>query len=144
MLPHDFIYYFCGTFRPTLTIQASNLHENCKNVGCKDTHEIMYIQKQRVWSAEVQFRFFRETGTQWLRDLRHEMSSLAGTLESWVRIPLEAWMSVSVYSVCVVLCVDNGLATGWSLVQGVLLTACRLRNWTNGQGPIKDCRAIDR
>jgi hypothetical protein len=32
--------------------------------------------------------------------LRHEMSLPAQTLGSWVRIPLEAWMSVSVSSVC--------------------------------------------
>jgi hypothetical protein len=39
-------------------------------------------------------------------------SKAAGTLGSWVRIPVEAWMSVCVYSVCVVLCVGSGLATG--------------------------------
>jgi hypothetical protein len=53
---------------------------------------------------------------QWSRDLRHELSSLARTLGSWVGIPLEAWMSVCVYFVFVL---GNGLATGWSLVQGV-------------------------
>jgi hypothetical protein len=43
--------------------------------------------------------------SQWPSGLRHEMSSPAWTLGSWVRIPLEAWMSVSVNSVvCVVLC----------------------------------------
>jgi hypothetical protein len=52
--------------------------------------------------------------------LRHEMSSPAWTLGSWVRIPLEAWMFVWVYSVFVLSCVSSGLATGWSLVQGVL------------------------
>jgi hypothetical protein len=38
----------------------------------------------------------------WSRRLRHELSSLARTLESWVRIPLDAWMFVCVcfYSVC--------------------------------------------
>jgi hypothetical protein len=35
------------------------------------------------------------------RGLRHELSSLALTLGSWVRIPLEAWMSVCVYYVFV-------------------------------------------
>jgi hypothetical protein len=36
----------------------------------------------------------------------------ARTLGSWVRIPLEPWISVCVYSVCVVLCVGRGIATG--------------------------------
>jgi hypothetical protein len=44
---------------------------------------------------------------------------------------------VRLFCVCVVLCVGNGLATGWSLVQGVL------RNWRRGQGPRKGCRVID-
>jgi hypothetical protein len=46
--------------------------------------------------------------SQWPRRLRHEMSSLARTLGSWVWIPLKAWMSVCTYSVCV----GSGLATG--------------------------------
>jgi hypothetical protein len=50
----------------------------------------------------------------------HETFSPARTLESWVRIPLEAWMFVCVYSVFVLFCIGSGLATGWSLVQGVL------------------------
>jgi hypothetical protein len=56
------------------------------------------------------------------RDLRRELSSPAQTLGSWVRIPPETWMSVCVYSVCVVMCVGSGLQTGLSLVKGVLPT----------------------
>jgi hypothetical protein len=37
--------------------------------------------------------------SQWLRGLRHEMSSLSRTLGLWVRIQLKTWMSVCVYSV---------------------------------------------
>jgi hypothetical protein len=45
------------------------------------------------------------------RGLRHEPSSLARTLGLWVRIPLEAWVYVGLFCVCVVLCVGSGLAT---------------------------------
>jgi hypothetical protein len=38
---------------------------------------------------------------QWPRGLRHEMSSPARTLGSWIRIPLKAWMFVCFYSVFV-------------------------------------------
>jgi hypothetical protein len=38
------------------------------------------------------------------------VAALTSTVGSWVRIPLEAWISV----------LGSGLATGWSLVQGVL------------------------
>jgi hypothetical protein len=51
----------------------------------------------------------RKCRSQWPRGIRHQLSSLARTLGSWVRIPLEAWMSV----------LGSGLATGLSLVQGV-------------------------
>jgi hypothetical protein len=44
--------------------------------------------------------------SQWLCGLRHELSSLAQTLGSWVRIPLEAWMHVCVYSVFLLFCVQ--------------------------------------
>jgi hypothetical protein len=60
--------------------------------------------------------------SQWSRGLKHELSSLAGTLGSWVRIPLKAWISVCVYSVFVLSCIGSGLARGWSPVKGV----CRL------------------
>jgi hypothetical protein len=53
--------------------------------------------------------------TQWPRGLRHELSSLARPLGSWVRIPLRAWMfglCMRLFCVFVVLCLDSGLATG--------------------------------
>jgi hypothetical protein len=40
------------------------------------------------------------------------MSLLTEILGLWVRIQLEAWLSVWVYSVYVLLCVGSGLATG--------------------------------
>jgi hypothetical protein len=43
--------------------------------------------------------------SQWPRDLRHQLSFPAQTLGSWVRIPIEAWMSVYVYSFFVLSCV---------------------------------------
>jgi hypothetical protein len=50
--------------------------------------------------------------SQWPRGLRHELSSPARKLGSWVRISLEALMSLCVYSVFVLFCVGSGLATG--------------------------------
>jgi hypothetical protein len=44
--------------------------------------------------------------SQWPCGLRHEMSSLARTLRSWVGMPLKASMSLCVYSVCVLSCVQ--------------------------------------
>jgi hypothetical protein len=53
-------------------------------------------------------------------------------------------LCVRLFCVCVVLCVDSGLATGWSLVQVVLPFVKKwLRNWWRGHGPTKGCRAID-
>jgi hypothetical protein len=61
------------------------------------------------------------------RGLRYELSSLAPTLGSWVRIPLKAWMC-RIYSVFVLSFVDSGLATCSSPVQGILATVLGLRN----------------
>jgi hypothetical protein len=44
--------------------------------------------------------------SQWPRCLRHELSSPAQTLGSWFPIPLEIWMSMCVYSVFVLFCVQ--------------------------------------
>jgi hypothetical protein len=41
----------------------------------------------------------------WPPGLRHELSSPAQTLGSWVRSPLKTWTSVCVYSVLVLSCV---------------------------------------
>jgi hypothetical protein len=52
--------------------------------------------------------------------LMHELSSLARTLWSRVRIPLRAWMFsvyMCLFCVCVVVCLGRGLATSWSLAQ---------------------------
>jgi hypothetical protein len=59
------------------------------------------------WSG---FLYFMEPNgslfrSEWQRGLRHELSSLAQPLGSWVRVSLNAWMSVCVYSVFVLPCV---------------------------------------
>jgi hypothetical protein len=50
------------------------------------------------------------------RGVRHELSSLARILGSWVQIPLNAWMSVFILCLCQV----AALRTGGSPAQGVL------------------------
>jgi hypothetical protein len=66
--------------------------------------------------------------SQWPRGLRHELSSLARTLWSWVRIPLEVWMSLRLFCVCVVIFLlhtrNCGICCSCSVVKGVL--ACYL------------------
>jgi hypothetical protein len=54
------------------------------------------------------FSKFRDTHfrSQWPRGLRYELSSSAQTLGSWDRIPLEVWMSVCIYSVFVLSCMQ--------------------------------------
>jgi hypothetical protein len=73
-----------------------------------------------------------------------ELSSFARTLWSWVRIPLTAWMFgvyMRLFCICAVLCLCSGLATSWSVVQGVLPIVNRSGNW-KGAGVHKGCRAI--
>jgi hypothetical protein len=65
---------------------------------------------------------YHTSRAQWPHGLGHELLPPDQAQGSWVWFPLEAWMSIYGYSVCVVLCVVRGLATGWSPTQGVLLT----------------------
>jgi hypothetical protein len=69
---------------------------------------------------------------QWQRPrcLRHDTSSPARTLESCVRIPLKAWISVCVYSVFVLSCVGYRPCVGL-IPRSRSPTGClRLRNWS--------------
>jgi hypothetical protein len=85
--------------------------------------------------------------SQWSRGLRHEMSSPAWTLGSWVRIPLEAWMFVCVYSVFLLSCVVAALrrADHWSKESYQLSISVRLRNLIERRPrPDMGCSAIGR
>jgi hypothetical protein len=60
-----------------------------------------------IWNLDYLLFFtvvFGLEWSQWPRGLRNELSSPAQTLGSWVRIPLETWMSVCAYSVSVLFC----------------------------------------
>jgi hypothetical protein len=54
--------------------------------------------------------------------LRHELSSPARSLGSWVPVQFKAWMFASI--LC--LCCPVQVATGWSSVQGVLPTIYKI------------------
>jgi hypothetical protein len=67
--------------------------------------------------------------SQWPCGLRHRMSLPAQTLGFWVWILLRAWTFVSDYSVFMLSCAGSGLVMGWSLIQGVLPTVCKIHNF---------------
>jgi hypothetical protein len=82
--------------------------------------------------------------SQWPFGLRHEPFSPARTQRSWVPIPLKAWMSVCVYSMFVLSCVQVVTLRRADPPSKEYYRLCiGLRNWKSGQGP-KGCRAIDR
>jgi hypothetical protein len=84
----------------------------------------------------------RRSRSQWPRGLKHELSSLARTLGSWVWIPLKGWIFYArLFCVCFVLCVGRGLATDWSPVQTVYRLCIGLNNWKSGQDPTKGCKS---
>jgi hypothetical protein len=108
------------------------------------THKQLKKMFVRLWNRRNKNEthsdfFFLNLSTlsqsEWLRGLRHELSSPAQTLGSWVRFPLEAWMFVYVYTMFVLaVC---GLATGWSPVQGVLLTKYSIKKLKRRPKPNK-------
>jgi hypothetical protein len=110
---HCMYRIFMEAIRDTLiSLAVSYVKEQTRKVN----HNIVICPKNRkscfahrilhfVWVIAV----FRPS--QWPRVLRHEPSSPARTMGSWVRIPLMAWMSVC----------------GWSPVQRVLPTVHRIK-----------------
>jgi hypothetical protein len=70
---------------------------------------------------------------QWPSGLSHEESSLSQTLGSWVRIPLKAWISVCVYSVFVLFCVQVAALRRADPPSEESYRLCiGLRNWKSG------------
>jgi hypothetical protein len=85
----------CGTTQRTKTISNTRGFLNFKM-------QLPSAEKQEQEGEEgLSCTTSRMHRSQWPRGLRHEMSSLARTLGPYVRIQLEAWMSVCVYSVFV-------------------------------------------
>jgi hypothetical protein len=64
---------------------------------------------------------------QWPRGLRHDVSSLSRTLESFSNPTQDMDVCVHLFCVCIALCVGSGLAKGSSPAQGVLPTVCAIK-----------------
>jgi hypothetical protein len=71
-----------------------------------------------------------------LFDTRHVLFLRIQTQGTCVRMDI----CVCLFCVSVILCVDRGLASGWSPIQGAIST--RSRNWQTSDGRTKGCRAI--
>jgi hypothetical protein len=73
-----------------------------------NNHFLPYRPKFIIRITQLIIRCFSQCfrPSQWPGGLRHKLSSLTRTLGSWVRIQLQAWMSVCVYSVFVLFCVQ--------------------------------------
>jgi hypothetical protein len=84
--------------------------------------------------------------SQWPRCLKHELSSPSQTLESWVRIPLETWMSLCVYSAFVLSRVQVAALRRAVPPSRESYRLCKRSKKLKKscQGPTKGCRAIDR
>jgi hypothetical protein len=68
---------------------------------------------------------------------------ISETLGSWVRIPLKAWISVYVYSLFVLSCVQVAALRRADLPSKESYRLCkrRLRNWRRRQGQTRGCKA---
>jgi hypothetical protein len=71
---------------------ALNPHTSLLNVYVQIANKMGLKKKERF--SDI----FRRS--QWPRGLRHELSTPGPTLRSWVRIPLEAWMFVCAFILC--------------------------------------------
>jgi hypothetical protein len=91
----------------TSTEQASDAKSMHMHISLNCMHStLIFTVSCRHWThiKKNSCHMVMTRRSQWPRGLRHELSSLARTLGSCVRVPLEAWMSVCVYSVFVLFC----------------------------------------
>jgi hypothetical protein len=108
------VYRMCSSI-PILTFRAKLL-ERCNGIRACHYFKIQLCtkgswrscttcgtisKKTAVVYEKFNIAMSTEGRPQWPRGLRHELSSLARKLGSWVRIPLKAWMPVCAYSVFV-------------------------------------------
>jgi hypothetical protein len=120
-LPMTYIPY--TLYQSTNAVPSRDLTPNCERVSNQRSRQ--GIGSLCVYAPPFCFTPWTSVlldRSQWPGGLRYELSSLPLTLELWVRIPLEAWMCMCVYSVFLLFCVTV----------------------RSGQGPTKDCTAIDR
>jgi hypothetical protein len=85
--------------------QPNNLRRKRLVMKILITHFFPTSFLSRDWRHYITLTCKSTGRPQWPHGLRQEPSSPARTLGMWVRIPLEAWMSVCVYSVFVLFCV---------------------------------------
>jgi hypothetical protein len=93
-------------FGPNILLNTlfSNILSLCYFLNIRDQVTHPHRTTGRIIFFVLKFlRFYR---SQWLRGLRHELSSPAQILGSWIRIQLEAWISVCIYSVFMLSCVQ--------------------------------------
>jgi hypothetical protein len=67
---------------------------------CFITRTILHISIKLDMKAALTKSISVWDRSRWPRGLRHELSSVAWTLGSWVRILLKAWMSVCAFILC--------------------------------------------
>jgi hypothetical protein len=85
-----------------------------------------------------------ESRSQWPRGLRHELSSLARILGSWVRIPLKAWMSAFILYLC---CIPSpGSPTGSLRIKKLkwnkAFHGCPMRQSGSNRGEKKETEGV--
>jgi hypothetical protein len=98
-LGHDGYKFMIKLSKITMKLQFPSVLSPMFNYSC-----FKYCILISSVPQNMEIRRIIKSRSQWPRGIGHEMSSLAWTLGSWVRIPLEPWMFVCVYSVCIVLC----------------------------------------
>jgi hypothetical protein len=79
----------------TALIQATSVHVSTYSPALNLSFDSV-DRRNGSWRNTIRCNLHGRS--QWPCGLRHEPSSLAGTLGSWVQIPLKTWMSVFVLS----------------------------------------------
>jgi hypothetical protein len=126
-----------GSRKPRLTVVGIRCANRTTPLYAQNLALTSLISGGRSW--QIYLQYWLHCRSLWPRSLRHELSSPSQTLESWVRIPLEA-------SMCLRLCCFVCRQTP---CEGLIPRLRRHADYVyiinlkkSGQGPTKDCRAI--
>jgi hypothetical protein len=123
----------CGAHPVSYSIVRETLSLGVKRPGREANHwRQSSVEVKNIWIYIFNHR------SQWPRGLRHELSSLARTLGSLDRIPLEIWIFICVYSVFMLSCVRvSALQRAHPPSKESYLLCLGLKNWKSGRYPTK-------
>jgi hypothetical protein len=95
---------WCKDLEVSLNVRSSTVEQNSLSILdhiCFRCYALwLWMLFYQIWNSNNLIGWEHYRRSQWQGRLRHELSSLARTLGSWVRTPFKSWMSVCAFILC--------------------------------------------